>query len=346
MNVGGTATYLYNLISGLEEVKVETLLAVGHVPKSEREDYRLQELKYRQIAELSRAISPLKDYSARMKLKEIINEFRPDLIHTHTFKAGLLVRTMKTSIPLIHTFHGHHLYDPDYGMFGKWVLNFVERKLAKRSSKLITIGQRVGDELLAANIGERSKYQSIAPGVESPKLSNRFKILENLSIDDGLNVKRPERMHEIARRFPKVNFIMAGDGELRDSIRLSAPKNLHLVGVRDSDEMWSIADIVILTSDSEGMPLTLIEGQMAGVPGIATDVGSVSEIVLDGETGFITQVTVDDICKKLTLLVNDSMLRSTMSRKSAKRARDLFSTQNLTSSHMNVYQEVLETARP
>jgi len=354
MNVGGTATYLYNLISGLEEAHIETLLAVGHVPQNEREDHRLEALNYRRIKDLSRAISPLKDFCAKRELMRVIDEFRPDLIHTHTFKAGLLVRTMKTSIPLIHTFHGHHLYDPDYGRFKKEVLNFVERKLAKKNAKIITIGQRVGQELLAAGIGEWPQYQSISPGIKSPKNLDRNNILKDLRIDGGLNVlwmgrlthvKRPDRVVEIARRFPKVNFVVAGDGELRDSIRSSAPNNLHLVGVRDSDEMWSIADIVILTSDSEGMPLTLIEGQMAGVPGIATDVGSVSEIVLDGETGFITQVTVDDICKKLTVLVNDSMLRSTMSKKAATRARDLFSIQQLTSSHVKVYQEVLEQAK-
>lgn len=354
MNVGGTATYLYNLISGLEEAEAETLLAVGHVPQNEREDHRLEGLKYRRIKKLSRAISPLNDFHARRELKEVIDDFHPDLIHTHTFKAGFLVRTVKTSIPLIHTFHGHHLYDPDYGWFGKSLLNLIERKLAWRNAKIITIGQRVGRELFEAGIGRLTQYQSIAPGIESPKISNRRKVLENLGIDGALNVlwmgrltyvKRPERVVEIARRFPEVNFIMAGDGELRDSIRMSAPKNLHLVGVRDSNEMWSIADIVLLTSDSEGMPLTLIEGQMAGVPGIATEVGSVSEIVLDGETGFITDVTVDDICNKLRVLVNDSMLRSTMSRKAATRARDLFSIQHLTSSHMKVYQEVLEKGK-
>ena len=351
MNVGGTATYLYNLISGLEEVQITSLLSVGNVPQSEREDVRLNELDYRRIEELSRAISPLKDFRARTKIKGIIDEFSPDLIHTHTFKAGLLVRTIKTSIPLIHTFHGHHLYDPDYGRLEKTMINFIERRLAKKNTKIITVGQRVSKELFAAGIGDWSQFHSIPPGIEPPKILNRNKLLEDLRIDEGINVlwmgrltqvKRPERVIEIARRFPKVNFIMAGDGELHNSIRINAPNNLHLLGIRNSDEMWNIADLVLLTSDSEGMPLTLIEGQMAGVPGIATDVGSVSEIVLDGETGFVTQVTVDDIYKKLTLLVNDSMLRNTMSRKAADRARDLFSIQHMIASHLAVYQEALE----
>ena len=83
---------------------------------------------------------------------------------------------------------------------------------------------------------------------------------------------------------------------------------------------------------------------MAGIPAIATNVGSVEEIVLNGETGLITQVTVDDICDKLAVLINDSMLRNTMSKKAASRARDVFSIQRMTSSHIKVYQEVLEKA--
>ena len=354
MNVGGTATYLYNLISALEEVKVETLLAVGHVPPNEREDHRLEELNYRRIKNLSRAISPLKDFRARSEISRMIENFSPDLIHTHTFKAGLLVRTLKTSVPLIHTFHGHHLYDPDYGRVGKSMINAIEKRLSKKNSKIITIGQRVGEELFEAGIGTQSQYQSISPGIECPKISDRNNILKDLRIAGGLNVlwmgrlthvKRPEKVVEIAGRFPKVNFVLAGDGELMDSIRMSAPDNLHLVGVRNSDEMWSIADIVLLTSDSEGMPLTLIEGQMAGIPAIATNVGSVEEIVLNGETGLITQVTVDDICDKLAVLINDSMLRNTMSKKAASRARDVFSIQRMTSSHIKIYQEVREKAK-
>jgi glycosyltransferase involved in cell wall biosynthesis len=353
MNVGGTATYLYNLMRGLENAQITSLLAVGHVPQNEREDNRLEELNYRRIEDLSRAISSLKDLRARRELKRLTDEFRPDLIHSHTFKAGLLVRTIPTSIPLVHTFHGHHLYDPDYGWVAKRILNRLERRLARKNAKILTIGRRVGEELVAAGIGESSQYQSIAPGIKPPAMSNRRSILRNLGIADGLNVlwmgrltrvKRPEKVVEIARRFPGVNFIVAGDGELRDLIGSTAPKNLYLVGVRNSDEMWSIADLVLLTSDSEGMPLTLIEGQMAGVPGVAANVGSVAEIIVNGETGLITDLNVDDICDKLRNLIDNSMLRSTMSKNASTRARELFSIEQMTNSHVRVYQELLGRA--
>jgi glycosyltransferase involved in cell wall biosynthesis len=352
MNVGGTATYLLNLLEGLENSKVETKLIIGSVPSNEKEDSRVKQLNYQRIPGLSRSIAPIGDLKARRKLWEIVKDYQPDLIHCHTFKAGVLVRSKKTSIPIIHTFHGHHLYDPDYGKFARLVLNGVERKLARRSQKILTIGSRVGEELLDVGIGEKSQYQSIAPGVRVPKLSNRSKIVERFSLNpERLNVlwmgrltrvKRPDRVIELAKRFPEVNFIIAGDGELREELEAKAAENVHFLGVQISDLMFSLADIVLLTSDSEGMPLTLIEGQMAGVPAIATDVGSVSEIVGNEVTGFVTSTQLDQIASSLGRLLGDSMLRSTMAKNSRARAVKKFSIEKMVESHILVYEQALK----
>jgi glycosyltransferase involved in cell wall biosynthesis len=351
MNVGGTATYLLNLLKGLEAAGIQTLLAVGSVPGNEREDLRLEQIKYRKIKGLSRDISPIRDLRARRDIWELINEYQPDLIHCHTFKAGLLVRSKKSPIPVVHTFHGHHLYDPDYGKFAKVVLNLIERNLAKRCKKIITIGSKVGEELLEVGIGRSEQYLSIAPGIESPKLSDRIEILNEFDLREKAlkvlwmgrltYVKRPDRVVELARRYPKVDFVVAGDGELKEDLLASAPSNLHLVGVQSSDEMFSIADIVLLTSDSEGMPLTLIEGQMAGVAALATGVGSTSEIIDNGITGIITTTDLDQISIDLGKLIDDSMLRSTMGKKAKVRALSLFSIENMVSRHIKAYNEVV-----
>ena len=352
MNVGGTATYLFNLLEGLENSKVETKLIIGSVPSNEKEDARVEQLDYQRIPGLSRAIAPIRDLMARRKLWEIIGQYEPDLIHSHTFKAGLLLRSKKTSIPIIHTFHGHHLYDPDYGKFARFVLNAIERILAKRSKKILTIGSRVGKELLDVGIGKRSQYQSIAPGVLVPKLSDRSKIVKKFSLNsDRLNViwmgrltrvKRPDQVIELAKNFPDVNFIIAGDGELRAELEAMAPDNAYFLGVQNSDEMFSLADIALLTSDSEGMPLTLIEGQMAGVPAIATDVGSVSEIVEHEVTGLVTSTQIDQIASSLGRLIDDSMLRSIMAKNAKERALDRFSIEKMVDSHIQVYKQALK----
>ena len=352
MNVGGTATYLFNLLEGLENSKVETKLIIGSVPSNEKEDSRVEQLNYQRLPGLSRAIAPIRDLLARRKLWEIVKDYQPDLIHCHTFKAGLLVRSKKTSIPIIHTFHGHHLYDPDYGKFARFALNAIERILAKRSKKILTIGSRVGKELLDVGIGKKSQYQSIAPGVRVPKLFDRSKIVERFSLNpDCLNVlwmgrltlvKRPDRVIELAKHFPGVNFIVAGDGELRAELEAMASSNVYFLGVQNSDEMFSLADIALLTSDSEGMPLTLIEGQMAGVPAIATGVGSVSEIVEHDVTGLVTSTQIEQIVSSLGQLLDDSRLRSTMAKNARERALDIFSIEKMVESHIQVYKQALE----
>ena len=244
---------------------------------------------------LSREISPLKDLKASGNLKKVIEEFNPDLIHTHTFKAGLLIRARKFDVPIVHSFHGHHLYDPEFGAIKRFVLNLLERRLAKRTAAIVTIGRRVKDELLEVGIGKESQFKSIAPGIEEPNLRGVADRRPDLGIDAKetvvmwlgrfTQVKRPDLVLEIAKALPNVTFVMAGGGELFESCKAGAPKNVKLVGFQDKNEMWKIADIGLCTSDSEGMPLSLIEAQMAGVPVVSTDVGSVSEIVLDGITG-------------------------------------------------------------
>ncbi|MEY3803463.1 MAG: hypothetical protein RL126_607, partial [Actinomycetota bacterium] len=222
MNVGGTATYLANLVSGLEENGVSSLLAIGQVPSSEEEDSVVQDLPIRKIPTLSREISLMNDWKARKQLLSLVEEFEPDLIHTHTFKAGALVRFGKVRYPIVHSFHGHHLYDPEFGFLKRSVLNVVERRLAKKSSALVTIGNRVRDELLSVGIGTMNQYTSIAPGIEELRLGNRNEIRKRLGIGEDAKVvvwlgrftkvKRPDRVVDIARALPEVIFVMAGGG--------------------------------------------------------------------------------------------------------------------------------------
>ena len=352
MNVGGTATYLANLISGLEELGVENLLVMGNVPKGEAEDLVVSKLRYRRVDSLSRQLNFFKDIKARSEIEAIIKEFKPDLIHTHTFKAGFLLRIRKRQIPLIHSFHGHHLYDPEFGLIKRSTLNFIERLLAPRAEKLITIGKKVGDELLATGIGRAEQYLSIAPGISPIALESDSEIRKRfgLSQDQVLvlwlgrftQVKRPDRVLEIARLVPKAHFLMAGGGELLDQLKQGAPDNLTFMGYQDKNQMWSIADIALCTSDSEGMPLALIEAQMAGVPVVSTDVGSVAEIVEDGVTGRLAQKNSADLAAKVIEVMGEIEKSDELSKASQKRATREFSTEVMAKAHHNLYQRVLD----
>lgn len=352
MNVGGTATYLLNLVNGLEERGVSNLLAVGHVPNNEREDGRTENLNHIRIKSLSRSLNPLMDMKARMEVKRVVKRFQPDIIHSHTFKAGLLTRILKSEVPNVHTFHGHHLYDPEFGWFARSVLNLIEKRLAKRSSKLVTIGERVGRELLDQGIGEAGQYISISPGIEPLDTKDAVGVRSKLNIEKSdfvlvwlgrfTEVKRPDLVVEVAKKLPHLVFVMAGDGELRERIKSIAPDNLRVVGVHSAAEMWAIADLALLTSDSEGMPLSIIEAQMCGVPVVATNVGSVSEIVEHGVTGMLCEKDVDRISTAITELVAKPEMLKKMSNAAKARALGLFSRDVMVNKHIAVYREILD----
>lgn len=354
-NVGGTATYLYNLFGGLTGLGIETLLVVGKVPNNEQEESRIREIRHIRVSRLSREISPIKDFLAYRQIQSVVRDFRPDIIHSHTFKAGFLMRIGRQSIPVIHTFHGHHLYDPEFGRFSRLVMNLTEKTLAKRTSRILTIGKKVGEELLHQGIGKPDQFISIPPGIKSldfdkrDLLRGKFRIgpSEFLVVWLGrfTKVKRPDVVIEVARKLPHLNFVMAGDGELRKNLELQAPANLRILGLQNASEMWGIADLALLTSDSEGMPLSVIEAQMSGLPVVATNVGSVSEIVEDGVTGILTDADVGQISTSIAELAANPLKLKRMGKASELRARTLFAREVMARKHLEVYDVILGKVR-
>lgn len=379
MNMGGTATYLANLMRGLEKGEGEHTLVIGNVPDGEVEDPVCAELNIVRIPELSRELS-IKDFGARKSFKKLVDDYHPEIIHSHTFKAGLIARTISSPAKRVHTFHGHHLYDPEFSKVKVSVLNRIEGILAKRTDRLVAVGQRVQDELIQVGVGLPSQYQSIAPGIQPLKLLSKDSALEviNSSLTSKVSrviadssraqvsesskknqpaisgarpivvwlgrftqVKRPDRVAEIAQILPEVDFVMAGGGNLEKDFVSSVPNNLFLVGWQEKEVMWSIADIGLSTSDSEGMPLSLIEAQMAGVPVVATDVGSVAEIVENRVTGRLIGRDSHELAqaiKEVAKLVSSS---DVMSKAAKARAERLFSVDVMADAHEELYRGLL-----
>jgi glycosyltransferase involved in cell wall biosynthesis len=253
---------------------------------------------------------------------------------------------------VIHSFHGHHLYDPEFGFIKRNILNIIEKLLAPRATRFITIGKKVRDELLEVGIGKAKQYLSIAPGIAPLELVGEASVRSRFgfSQDETLvlwlgrftQVKRPDKVIEIARLLPKIRFVMAGGGELLDKVKASAPGNVSFVGFQDKNEMWSIADIALSTSDSEGMPLSLIEAQMAGVPVVSTDVGSVSEILEDGITGYLAGKDVKELAGKIEMVIQDLESGAKLGRAAKLRAEREFSSSVMADAHLGLYKDVLD----
>ena len=123
LNVGGTARYLETLSLGLTAAGIENAIATGFVQDGEIEDECVARLPILRVKHLGRAISPLNDLRARHELKKIVADFNPDIIHTHTFKAGFIGRSIRFSGRRIHTYHGHVLSD---GSLASWQIGLDE----------------------------------------------------------------------------------------------------------------------------------------------------------------------------------------------------------------------------
>lgn len=351
MNVGGTARYLETLSHGLTAVGIQNVIATGHVQSGEIEDECVNSLPIRRIRHLGRAISPLADLRARNELKQVIMDFQPDVIHTHTFKAGLIGRSIRFGGRRVHTYHGHVLSD---GSLSRWqvaLVRFSEGFLAGRTDVLISVGETVAQELRDLGIGRNSKWQSIGPGVEKPRLPSRQQALQNLGLNEDrvrvgwlgrmVGVKDPALALDVARKMPELEFLLAGGGELLESIRESAPQNAKVLGWVDRNDLLAATDVIILTSKSEGMPIAAIEAQLVGLPVIAPNVGSLREVLSNGETGFLVDRSANGFVGPLKQLIEDASIRARMGTMAHEHSTVQFSIARLTKEHQALYLSLL-----
>ena len=352
LNVGGTARYITQLANELPKHGIETLVATGYVQGAEIEDASAATIKLVRIKSLGRSINPIKDHFAQRELRAVIKEFKPDIIHSHTFKAGFITRVRKQQVPIIHTFHGHLLDDPEFSGFKSTLVTAVERKLAKKSARLVSVGQRVADELVSKNVGLKEQYINIPPGVKELSITPRRDALKNLGItDDGrpiigwiarvTGVKNPMRALEVARVISTAHFVMAGGGDLLEEVKEAAPSNVSVLGWAKAEDLFGVSEIILSTSENEGMPIALIEAQLAGKPVVATDVGGVSEVVANHETGLVTNKNSRSIAAALNSLILDTQKRTQMSTLAASRARALFSVDQMISAHVSLYKSIV-----
>jgi glycosyltransferase involved in cell wall biosynthesis len=301
----------------------------------------------------------LADFKSFIQLINLIKEFKPDVIHTHTAKAGVLGRLAsllagKGAIR-VHTFHGHLLH----GYFSPaktQIVIAIEKGFAKATSTLIAVGNKVRDDLLAAGIGVAGQYKVFFPGLRAPKVIDKSRARENLNLEPSriyctfvgrlTQIKRPDRLLDVAAemksRGTNIHFIVAGEGELFESSKKRAQHQslpITFLGWRnDIEEILAASDAAILTSDNEGIPLTLIQAAFAGLPIVSTDVGSISDIVIDQSNGYLTPLNVSAMADALEKLIRDEKLRELMGASGKSRARELFSLEKMLQDHSDLYQ--------
>lgn len=363
MNVGGPAWQSSVLTRGLAGHGYETRLLAGRVDEGEADFVALRDpdLPVVDIEGLGRSVRIGGDLRAFVSICREIRRFRPHIVHTHTAKAGVLGRlaAFVNRVPVrVHTFHGHVLH----GYFSPPVsrlVRLVERVLARGTTALVAVGERVRDELVEAGIGQRDRFTAIAPGVEEPPAIDREIARQLLGLPLEVPVvmfvgrltaiKRPDRLVEafgmVLERIPEAVLAVAGEGELLKEVRRSVERlgdSVRLLGWQsDVGRLYAAADLVVISSDNEGMPMTLIEAAMAGVPGVTTDVGSASEVVVHGSTGLVVAPDARDLADAIIVLLVDDDRRSDMGRAAAEQAIVRFGAARLVADHVALYRRII-----
>jgi glycosyltransferase involved in cell wall biosynthesis len=364
MNVGGPAVLVADLMRNFDPKLVNAVLVTGYCDENESDylDEVAKDVKAVRVPGFGRSISPLRDLNAFFLLAKEIRKFKPDVIHTHTAKAGVLGRVAgliaAPSAKRVHTFHGHLLH----GYFSKsktQLVVSVEKLLAVFTFRMIAIGNSVKKDLVDAKIGTDSRYEVIFPGLQPLKTYAKEEAKKSLGLESDktylvfvgrlTQIKRPDRLLEIARYLkanqPNSQILIAGAGELLKTIEgVSASEGLPMtfLGWRsDIDLILSAGDISILCSDNEGIPLTLIQASQAGLPIVSTDVGSVRDIVIDGVTGFLTEVSSEGLIQGITRLLEEPNLRHAFGKAGEQRAKDFFSSHSMVEHHERLYSQSL-----
>ena len=364
MNIGGPAVQVSGLMQGMDKAVFNQELVTGRCLDNEVDylESKLPNLKVTRIESLSRRVSIFSDINTLMFLIKKIREFKPDIIHTHLAKAGVIGRVASLlsghkSIR-IHTYHGHLLtgYFTGYKLA---LLIFVEKSLAKVTDHLVAVGEKVKEDLLEVGIGSSTKFSVVNPGVQIQPLPDRQKVLTKLNLDQEIlycafigrltKIKRPDRMLEVARelksRNTNIHFIVAGGGELLAECENIATKEklpvTFLGWQEDIEEVLAISDLILLTSDNEGTPIALIQAGMAGIASISTSVGSITEVVVNNQTGLITDFSVINIADTLEKLVSNSQLRMQYGQAASQFCLGKFHTEIMISNYSKLYKQLI-----
>jgi len=362
LNIGGPAIQALLLTRALRD-SYPTILATGTPPDEEGEltDPAVEVVR----VPLVRPIRLPTDIAAYRSVHRLIESSGIRLIHTHMAKAGIIgrlaARRSRTPVKTVHTFHGHVLE----GYFTPPVEKAfvaIERSLARRTDALVAVSNEVRDSLLALGIGSPQRFHVVPLGFDlSPFLgiSEPSGVLRTqLGLSPGARligtagrivaIKDHETLLRAMTKVPEAHLAILGDGENRADVeaavrRLGLEERVHLLGWRlDMAACLADMDVVVLTSRNEGTPVSLIEASACARPVVATDVGGVRSVVLDGRTGLLARAGDDAaIASHLLTLLNHPATASDLGRAGRKHVRDRFDHSRLIADIEELYGSLL-----
>lgn len=321
-----------------------------------------------QVPSMRRSPHPIRDFQALRHLIRIIKNGNYDLVHTHTSKAGFLGRIAAKycKIPaVVHSPHGTILEGYFSSLITK-IYIYLERITAPIAQTIICLTTREIDQYLNANIGKRDQYTYVFNGIDIAKFSNMTQTRQSVRQSLGLSPKSIvcitvgrlvpvkgqsdliDALPDVLAEYPDTHILIVGEGELRDDLlqqtqTLNLEDHVHFLGWRtDIPNLLGASDIFALPSLNEGLGLVLIEAMAQHLPTIATQVGGVPEVVLDGKTGLLVPAqSATKMSEALNDLIANPQKREHMGEAGYQRAVEHFSIQSTVEKTAAIYRNLI-----
>ena len=381
LNVGGPALHTATLCD-LDPAAFQTTIAHGSLAPGEADMSDLlrgtsAEVVF--IPELGRALSPFHDVVAFAKLLRLMFRVRPQIIHTHTAKAGALGRIAgalfrlmsgQRECRLVHTFHGH-VFEGYFSPAKSRAVVFVERRLAALSDCILTLSEGLRADLVERfRVAPAAKVRIVPLGLHldpfldasgGAPLRKELGIAPDTCVVTCVGRLVPIKNHRLLLKAGAlirqkgagaVVLLIVGGGDLRASLAQDA-EELRIADAvkflgwrRDLPAVYAASDVVVLTSVNEGTPVSLIEAMAAGLPVVATSVGGVPDVVEDGVTGtLVPSGSAEALAEAIMVLAADGNLRASFGRAGRDRAFQQYTRQRLITEVAALYDELLLTGR-
>ncbi len=381
--VGGPVHNAVNLTKYIDSDRYDTFLIGGIAePHENSSEYILDKsgINYRKLKYMRRAISPFYDFIVFIQILRIIFKFKPDIIHTHAAKAGLIGRFAGflyfRNVKIVHTYHGN-VFEGYFSPLKNKIILIIERFLAKKSTKIIAISNLQKNDLLNKyKICNEEKIVVVPLGFDLSKftennLEKRNKIRNEFLVEDNellitiIGRVVPIKNHRLfidafnyckEKSNIKIKGLIVGDGSETKDIITYANKKGMLTSYKtisknndfifsswrsDIDSILAASDVVCLTSINEGTPVSIIESMASATASISTNVGGVSDIITDSINGCIAKGELASFGEKLLKVIEDKKFRNIIAENGREKSIATYDYKILVNNIENLYSKIL-----
>ena len=370
LELGGAQRNTLDTVTALDRREFAVGLACADVGELLPEARRIGDVALFELRHLRREVRPWADVRAYVELRAAIRSFAPDIVHTHSSKAGILGRVAagRAGVPVVvHSIHGFG-FGPHQNAAVRRALLAAERVAARRTMAFVAVSRRNLEEAERLGLVRAGRGRVIRSGIDLAAFrahAGGGAVRRELGIPPEAPLvvqiaclkpqKAPERFVDLAARlalrFPDARFLLVGDGELRAALErrrrdAGLEGRFHLPGWRrDIPAILDAATVVTLTSRFEGLPRVLVEALAAQVPVVAMDVDGVGEVVRNGRNGLLVAAgDVEAMASRVAAVLGDPALRRRLAA-AAGEGLDEFECATMVREQERLYRELLGEAR-